>query len=325
MKSATRTLARSLLLGLLLWAPLALAETIALIPATGSNVEPQQLAAATDILRAYLERTKRFTVVRVAPVSGEEPTEAQAGEAATSVGAHLAVTLRISRLGGNALARLGAYRQDGVLVHRDELGATGVDDLEPVIARLAEGLARARPAAELAELDTVTEREARPRLKRATDSLFGLRLGAAMPVNRADPGRRSGAASGLSLLWQYDTGSFLADVDAGFVVSSTEFGQSTDHAVSLGMGIYLPFAKTDMTPYAGGGLAYSWAHFGGEGGNGLVAKAGGGFVVGRLANVLLRLDASWFYSLFPQRETVTGKEVHVTGLTASIALCTTFR
>jgi hypothetical protein len=316
-----RKIARLSLLGLLLAAPLARAETIALIPATGSNVEPEQLAAATDILRAYLERTKRFTVVRVAPVSGEEPTEAQAGAAATSVGAHLAVTLRISRLGTNALARLGAYRQDGVLVHRDELGAGSVDDLDPVIARLADGLATARPAAELAQLDTVTEREARPRLKRATESLFGLRLGAAMPVTRADPDRRTGAASGLSLLWLYDSGPFLADVDLGFVVSNLDRDARRDRAVSLGMGIWAPFTQSDVTPYAGGGLAYSWASFGGEGANGLVGRVGGGLLVGRLSRIVVRLEASWFYSLFAEEESATGKDVHVQGLLASIALC----
>jgi hypothetical protein len=314
------TMRKLAVLALLLVAPLARAETIALIPATGSNVDPDHLAAATDILRAYLERTKRFTVVRVAPVAGEEPSAAQAGEAATSVGAHLAVTLRIARLGNNALARLGAYRQDGVLVHRDELGAASVDDLDPVLARLAEGLAQARPASELAELDTITEREARPRLKRATDALFGLRLASTMALNRADPDRRTGTASGLSLLWLYDSGQFLADVDLGFVVSNLEEGRDRDHAVTLGMGIYVPFTKTDLTPYAGGGLAYSWANFGGGGANGLVARAGGGILVGRLSRVVVRLDASWFYSLFTERERVSGKEVNVTGVIASIAL-----
>jgi hypothetical protein len=307
-------------LALLLLAPLARAETLALIPATGSNVDAEHLAAATDILRAYLERTKRFTVIRVAPVSGDEPTEAQAGEAATTVGAHLAVTLRIGRLGSNAVARLGAYRQDGVLVHRDELGATTVDDLDPVLARLAEGLARARPAAELAQLDTVTQREARPRLKRATDALFGLKLGSTMALNRADPDRRAGAATGLAFVWLYDSGQFLADVDLGFVVSNLDLDSKTDHAVSLGMGLYLPFTKTDLTPYAGGGLSYSWANFGGDGGNGLVARVGGGLLVGRLSRVVVRFDASWFYSLFTEQELATGKDVNVTGVMASIGL-----
>jgi len=206
------------------------------------------------------------------------------------------------------------------LVHRDELGAASVDDLDPVLARLAEGLAQARPASELAELDTITEREARPRLKRATDALFGLRLASTMALNRADPDRRTGTASGLSLLWLYDSGQFLADVDLGFVVSNLEEGRDRDHAVTLGMGIYVPFTKTDLTPYAGGGLAYSWANVGGGGANGLVARAGGGILVGRLSRVVVRLDASWFYSLFTERERVSGKEVNVTGVIASIAL-----
>ena len=232
------------------------------------------------------------------------------------------MTLRISRLGQNALARLAAFRQDGAAVHKDELGATTVDDLDPVLARLAEGLAKARPASELASLDTVTVREARPRLKRTTDALFGLRLASTMALQRADPDRRTGAASGLSLVWLYDSGPFLADVDLGVVASNVDpdRGRERDWAAGLGMGVYLPFTNTDLAPYAGGGLAFTWSNFGGRGGNGLVARAGGGVLLGRLSRLIVRLDANAFYSLFAEREAVTGKDVRVYGVNASIAI-----
>jgi hypothetical protein len=318
--AAARLAALALAAAGLLAGTAARAETVALLPATGANVEAEHLAAATDILRAYLERSQRFTVVRVPPAPGEEPTPAQAGEAATAVGAHLAVTLRISRLGTNALARIAAYRQDGVAVHRDELGAGSVDDLDSVLSRLADGLAKARPAAELAELDTVTEREARPRLKKATDSLFGLRIQAVEALQRADPDRRAGLSSGLALLWQYDSGAFLADVDLGFALSNLDRGATRDRVGGLGMGIYLPFAKTDMTPYAGGGLAFEWSRFGGDGASGLVARAGGGLLVGRLTRVVVRVDANVFYDLYAEREPGTGKENHAWGVGFSVAV-----
>src|SRR5512133_4281685 len=77
------------------------ADVVALLPATGANVHEGHLAAATDVLRSQLERTGRYMVapVRSPAAAGEEPTAAQAGEAARTAGAALAVTLRVSRLG----------------------------------------------------------------------------------------------------------------------------------------------------------------------------------------------------------------------------------
>src|SRR5512145_225303 len=90
------------------------AEHVALLPATGSNVDEAHLAASTDVLRAYLERTGRFHVTPVpSPMAaGMEPGALEAGGAARAVSAEIAVTLRISRLGASALVRLGAYRPD---------------------------------------------------------------------------------------------------------------------------------------------------------------------------------------------------------------------
>jgi hypothetical protein len=77
------------------------APVVVLLPATGANVHEGHLAAATDVLRTSLERTGRYLVApgRSPAAAGEEATAAQAGEAARTAGAVLAVTLRVSRLG----------------------------------------------------------------------------------------------------------------------------------------------------------------------------------------------------------------------------------
>ena len=178
---------RILALALALVPALAGAERVALLPATGSNVHAEHLVAATDVFRAHLERTGRFQVVIVASPApaGVEASFAQAGEAARAAGADLAVTLRISRLGQNALVRMGAYRPDGSVAQVDELSAATPDDLDPVLQRLARGLATGRPARTVAEVDTVTQKESDAYRKMQATNVFGLRLGGGVILNRA--------------------------------------------------------------------------------------------------------------------------------------------
>lgn len=296
--------------------PVAAAEPIILLPATGSNVHPGHLAAATDILKAQLERAGYAVTSGVTEaLPGQEPTPAQAGAAAAKAGASLAVTLRISRLGSNAVARLGAYRPDGSLARADELTAGSPDDLEAVLRRLALGLATGRPAAELAELETVTEREADPYLKYVATHLIGIRLGAFFAQNRADPLTQSVALNGGGIFWLYDARWYLAEVSMDLQASS-----DGDSLFAIGIGAYYPFTRGNVAPYLGGGLAYTWADHGGEGGKGISFRAGGGLIVGRLSTVQYRIDGGVWVESFPVRETATGKEHFAWGPQVSLGL-----
>lgn len=289
---------RSLLLLAVLAAPLATraADVVALLPATGSNVHEGHLSAATDILRAHLERTGRFVVTLVpspAP-QGQEATAPQVGEAARLAGASLGVTVRVARLGANASVRLGAYRPDGTAAHLDELSATGPDDLDPALRRLALGLAEGRPARLLAELDSVTQRESDPYLKYVATNVFGLRLGSAFLLNRASPPGSSHSAAGGGIFWLYDARSFLADLT--FDVN----GGDDDRLVALGLGFYYPLTRGNFAPYAGGGVSYAWVDTGGDGAAGLAFKGSVGAIFGRLSTVQVRLDAGWFVGAFTE-------------------------
>ncbi|HET9552388.1 MAG TPA: hypothetical protein VFP50_05420 [Anaeromyxobacteraceae bacterium] len=280
---------------LLLAPALAAAEPIVLMPATGANVHDGYLEAATDVLRSQLERTGAFEVVPgpAAPKGAPAPTAAQAGEAARQAGTARAVTLRISRLGSTASVRLAAYRQDGAQVHADELTAGTPDELTPVLRRLAEGLATGRPARDLAEIDTVTSQEADAYLKYTATSCFGATLGTIVSTNRAGTAEARGVPGG-GIFWLYDARAYLAEVD--FQV----FSGSGDRATAFGLTLARPFSTGNLAPYAGGGLAYTWTSFGGQGAHGLSLRAVAGLLVGRLSNVQVRLEAGYFYATYPE-------------------------
>ncbi len=274
-------------------APAAAADRIVLLPATGANVADPELAAATDLLRAGLEKTGRFTVELADTDGGNvaEPKPDEAAEQARDAGAALAVTLRISRLGAASTARLAAYRPDGTLAHSDSFSAASPEDLEPVLQRLAEGLATSRPAADLATIDTVTEREARePRRIRASNS-FGLRLGAIWFLDRPGTDDESSLTGG-GVFWFYDARSFLAEASLDL------YAGDGDALFDVGLGLYYPFSRQNVTPYAGLGLGYAWVNVEDETDGGLELRGTGGLLVGRLSTVQVRLEAGWRTSVF---------------------------
>jgi hypothetical protein len=286
----------ALLLALLAPAAAGAATPLVLLPATGSNVHGGHLRAATDVLRAQLERTGAFTVTVVPAARGDgEPLPADASAAAREAGAALGVTVRIARLERNATVRLAAYGADGRLAHVDELGAASPDDLDAVMRRLALGLAQARPARALAEIDTVTEREVDPLLKLKATRVFGIRLGSTYVMNRAGPADAPHGASGGGLFFLYDARTFLADL------SMDLFAGDAEDLFAVGLGAYYPLSRGNFSPYVGGGLSYLWLDTGGDGASGLGLKATAGFLFGRLSSVQLRAEAGWQVAAFAER------------------------
>lgn len=290
------------------------ADRTVLLPATGANVSEAELAAATDLLRGDLEATGRFAVVALGRTPGgsvPEPTAAEAAQEARAAGAALAVTLRVSRLGGASAARLAAFRPDGTLLHADQLGAATPEDLEPVLRRLAKGLAEARPAAETAELDTVTEREARPARRITATHVRGLRLDASWLGDRP-AGRGVARLTGGGVFWLYDARAFLAEAAVDYQLGGG------DHLLDAGLGVYLPLSRENVAPYLGGGLGWGVVHEWDRTGAGLLARAAGGVLVGRLATVQLRAEAGYRFALFDLK--VRGERRSVQGPFLSVGI-----
>jgi len=277
----------------LLLAPLpAAAEVVALLPVTGSNVDAGTLEAARDVFRGHLEQTGRE--VRMAtgdPV--REPSGPEAAAAAQAVGASRAAVLRLSRLGTALRARLAVFEvPGGRQVHADDMPGASAEDLDPVLQRLAQGYARSGRGARLAEIETVTDKEARPLPRIPAARGFGLRLGGITPLNPG--GSESGTGGGC--FWQYDARTFLVDVGLdGF------WGRHY-HDVSLGFGAYVPLFPGSTTPYLGGGLRYAWARFEGDWSSGLQPQAVLGVMIGRVTTVQIRAEVTWWYAAFQTRE-----------------------
>ena len=304
------------------------AEPVVLLPATGANVAPGELAAATDLLRSQIEHGGRYVVVLGVARSAEvEPSAAEAIAAARAQGARLVATLRVSRLGTVGIARLAVYDAEAgaVPVHVDELPVKGVDDLEPALQRLAEGWKLGAAARGLAQIDTVTEREADPDLyrQRSAARMFGMRLASNFDVDPGDGRGHAAALSGFGLVWHYDARSFMLDSALDFMWSQTfdpQYSGRRDWLVDFSLGAYYPFLRGDVTPYLGGAVVYQWGSTGAEsGGSGLALRPTAGLVMGRLAQVQLRMDAGYQVNTFVERD-ATGKTHRGQGPVVSVAV-----
>lgn len=268
-------------------------EVLALLPATGVNVDEGTLAATSEVLRNHLARAG--LEVRLVQGPGGQQAEASAGEAAAaarSVGAGRAAVVRVVGLGTVLRSRLTVYdAASGALVHDDDMPADTAADLDPALERLATGYARGRSAAAVAELDTVTQKESRPvqRVEAARSS--GFRLGMVWPRGSGATGHGTGAG----LFWAYDTRDFLVDlaVDGAWGADVKQ--------VTAGFGAAYPFSRTTLAPYAGAGVRYAWVNYGAGGGNGFQPYAAGGVIVGRLSTVSIRLQAEYWWNAFSIR------------------------
>jgi len=268
--------------------PTRAAEILGLLPATGANVDPGTLEAARDAMRGHLEKTGR-EVRLCAGDPTHEATPAEAVAAAQAVGASRAAVLRLWALGSVVRVRLAVYEvTSGRQVHADDMAGSGPADLDPALYRLAQAYAAGAAAADVARIDTVTDKEARPQNRITATRGFGLRLGGITPL---DPSGQS-TGTGGGIFWQYDARRFLADVSIDL------FFGNRYHDTAIGFGAYLPLTQSDVAPYLGLGLKYASTHFLGSWNAGLQPYLAGGVIIGRISTVQLRGEVAFFHDLF---------------------------
>ncbi len=167
-----------------------------------------------------------------------------------------------------------------------------------MVARLVKGFATGERAGGNAEIDTVTQKEADPYLKEVATKTFGLRLGAIVPFNRA--GGDIAAGPGLGLFWMYDAREYMAEAFVDFVSTTSGGGGGKVQAFDVGLGLYRPFGRKNVVPYAGGGVAYSISNFGGTGASGLRFHGAFGVLFGRLSTVQLRGEIGYFVNAYQE-------------------------
>jgi hypothetical protein len=166
--------------------------------------------------------------------------------------------------------------------------ADTAEDLDAAMERLAKAYVKGLSARNVAEIDTVTAKEARPLQRIEATRSFGFRLGMVWPDTTAtlDHG------TGLGMFWAYDARDFLADLTI-----DGAWGQDV-HQLTFGFGAYYPLTRTNLAPYLGAGVRYAWVDYGATSGHGFQLYAAAGLVVGRLSTVNIRVQAEYWLNTF---------------------------
>jgi hypothetical protein len=295
----------AIILSVLALAAQAHAQTAVVLPPSGINVDAETLDAVQDVLRGHLETAGHFQVLVVAAPGGRyEPTPDTAAAAARAASADFAVAVHLTRLGRTTQVRVTGYTAGGALFYVDQMSAGSPDDVDRVLARLAKGLATGRAGKETADLDTVTEKEATPALRKAVTHTFGVGIGTVVPfTGDAAP------IPGLAIYWLYDARSFLADVTLQF------HSKDSRSDFSAGIGAYVPMLDADLTPYAGGGLRYAHTDYldNSNGASGVQLFVAAGLLQGRASSLQLRVQLEVFCDTFTQNSTMDVYDYQTTG------------
>lgn len=269
------------------------AETIALLPAQGINVEDGALQASRDLLQGDLARQGR-TVLLVGDPSAQGISPEQALRAAADARADFAAVLHLTRLGTTTRARLTVYRvPSGETTYAGDMTAASTDDLAGVLDRLAIAFGSHVSPAKAAALGNLTEAEAAPPIVHSVRMRAGASVMALAAFNRP-AGSSSAAAAGASAFVYFDAEFLLWD---GFI---DLMGHGNNVVFDAGVGVYYPLSATNVSPYVGGALRWSAAKYGGAGASGVSPEATVGLVVGRTSSSQLRVQASYFFDLFAE-------------------------
>jgi hypothetical protein len=307
-------------LALLAGTAVAKAETIALLPAQGINVESGTLAAARDILEGDLARGGR-TVILVGDPTAQEISPEQALRAGQEAKADFAAVLHITRLGSSSRARLMVYRvPSGETVYTADLTATSADDLDGVLKRLALGFGSNTSPAKAAALGNLTEAEAAPPVVHSVRMRGGASVLGLAAFNRP-AGSRSAAAAGVNAFLYFDAEFLLWDASIDLL------GHDGNLLFDVGVGVYYPLSAATVSPYVGGALRWSAATFGGAGATGISPEAVLGLVVGRTSSSQLRVQMGYFFDIFAEQPstantTPASSGTYVNGIIFSLGFCT---
>jgi hypothetical protein len=245
---------RTLLCTLLCCAALASAQDrsarLAILPLSSNGVDAVTIETATTLLRTEIGKLSSMDVVsgrRTQEAVGETPcTEA---ECALAIGRSLQATqvlgCRLSALGEKIIVQYFLVDvPSGSQVLIDQATASGAEDLDVLMKRLAKSVIEREPVSKNAEVGQILASETVEPARRATRKNFGFGFGYLYPQTGYD------------------------HADRTFIVDTRFDYEIDDYAVGLLVGIRKGFAaglygsyltcRTDICPYVGGGFGFHW-------------------------------------------------------------------
>ena len=233
-----------------LWsAPVAAEETWALFQVSVRSIEPDVGETFRDLLQSEITARTGAHFVRIEEECKDEPCALTGG---AKVGADVAVIASLSALGQKVFVTVQAFdvgKSEPKSAQRMTIDK--IDELDVVAARVAKAFAEHENVGDTSELGMITEKEARPEIRREGYSGFELSLGGLFPVSAyADE------PAGLSVdfgFW-YEATKFAIMPRIGLRFKADPYDDANSFIdIPIDVGGFWILGKGDVAPFIGGG------------------------------------------------------------------------
>jgi len=300
------------------------AERVYLAPFNMIGLNEDFATAAEKLMNAYIEDNGRYVLVNHAEndsvMAGDRET---ANKMAVQKNCTKFITAEFTRLGENVITSFKLYDVNNESpVWSDRLKARNPDDFDPIIQRVARNIGSKKKATDDSDIYSVTEQETKNPKKKGVSSYWGAKIMGALPLNPSE----AKMDAGLGFFVLYDARDLLFGLD--WTSSNLGEDKSKTTLVDLSLSVYYPFLTTNITPYAGGGLAYSWRSnyvldryydSSEQTKSGLSLDLGGGVIFNRASRVMFMAQVTYFIDFFETEfiEEVKDKNGTITGVKPS--------
>lgn len=305
MNSIKKLLAASLALAASIYA----SERVYLAPFNMVGLNPDFGVAAEKLMNAYAEDDGRFILINHAvedSVKGDDRTAIN--QKAIEKNCTKFIMAEFTRLGENVITSFKLYDiNNESAVWSDRLKAKNPDDFDPIIQRVARNIGTKNKATNDDDIYTVTEQETKKPKRKGVTTYYGLNI-----IGNLALAPEADMAAGLGFFMFYDARNLFFSLD--MAISNMGEDKEKPTMFDIALSIYYPFGTSNITPFVGGGLAYSWRTTYSEydsydgyyyysdsdelNANGLSADIGGGVMFNRASRISFILQAKYFFDFF---------------------------
>ena len=334
MNSIKKILTASLALAASIYA----SERVYLAPFNMVGLNPDFGVAAEKLMNAYAEDDGRYILVNHAEEDSVKADDRSAiNQKAIEKNCTKFIMAEFTRLGENVITSFKLYDiNNEAAVWSDRLKAKNPDDFDPIIQRVARNIGTKKKATNDDDIYSVTEQETKKPRKKGVSTYHGLNI-----IGDLALAPEANMAAGLGYFMFYDARDFLFGLDISLSNLGSDDTKPTFYDITLSM--FYPFGSSNITPFVGGGFAYSWrytflddaSYYDNDdtiGASGISGNIGGGLIFNRASRVAFFIQAKYFFDFFSTEhvdkvvqtdrysKAYTTKKYHVHGFKFSLGL-----
>lgn len=223
---------------------------IAVLPISSNGIDSISVNTVQSILELALTKDKNVNVITSAQLkelvgTKECMTSKCAEEIGKQTGASRVVGCKLAALGDKIMVQYFITDvKSGKDILLDQVAAMNIEDLQPVMERIAISAVKLTPVSDNAEVGKIYKEESEEPLRRSSRKNIGISFGYLYPQNGYDNVDKS----------------FVVDFHLDYELEDYAVGMMLAARKGFAMNIYSDylFSRKDICPYLGGAFGFHW-------------------------------------------------------------------